>query len=104
MDRRAFLKKLGLGAATVAVAPIAVEAACTCAGGFKPLIGTSEEWCSIHGTPLTECMPVLKDYVEYTNFSQFANCEEIDEVVMKAAEELGRSFGERISGLYAQVC
>ena len=103
MDRRSFLKKLGIGAATVAVAPIAVEAVCGCASGFKPLIGTAEEWCEVHGTPLVECMPILKDYVGYTNFSQFASCEEIDAVVMQAAEELGRSFGERISNLYASA-
>jgi hypothetical protein len=99
MDRRKFLQRLGLGAAVAAVAPSAVEAVCTCARGSKPLIGTAEEWCDIHGTPLVECSPVVRDYHEYANFSEFANCEAIDECVMKAAEELGRSAGGRLSYL-----
>lgn len=105
MDRRSFLKRLGIGAAVAAtpvLAPKAIEAICSCASGFKPLIGSAEEWCQVHGTPLVECMPVLMDYVEYTNFSQFASCEEIDEVVTQAAAELGKSFGEEISHLYTQ--
>lgn len=96
IDRRKFLKRLGFGAAAVVAAPKAIEAVCSCASGFKPLIGSAEEWCDIHGTPLVECMPVLKDYVEYTNFSQFANCQEIDDLVMQAAKELSESFGKRV--------
>ena len=99
MDRRKFLQRLGIGVATVAVAPKAIEAVCSCEGGFKPLIGTAEEWCNVHGTPLVECSPTVKEYGDYTNFSQFANCEQIDDVVMKAAEELGRSAGEEIARL-----
>jgi hypothetical protein len=99
MDRRKFLQRLGLGAAVAAVAPSAVEAVCSCARGSKPLIGTAEEWCDIHGTPLVECRPVLAEYAEYTDFSGFANCGAIDEGVMKAAEELGRSAGEHLSYL-----
>lgn len=99
MDRRKFLKRLGIGAATVTVAPKAIEAVCTCASGFKPLIGTSEDWCDIHGAPLAECSSVVRDYGDYANFSSFANCQQIDDVVMKAAEELGRSAGEELSKL-----
>lgn len=99
MDRRKFLKRLGLGAAAVAVAPKAIEAVCSCASSFKPLVGTAEEWCSVHGTPIVECMPVLKDYADYTNFSEFASCEEIDAIVTKAAEELSRSAGEELAKL-----
>lgn len=101
MDRRKFLKRLGIGAAVAVAAPIAVEAVCSCASGFKPLIGTAEEYCDIHGIPLVECMPVLKDFADYTDFSSFANCEEIDAVVMKAAEELGKAHGQSIANLYA---
>jgi len=95
VNRRSFLKWLGIGvSAAVAVAPRAVEAVCSCTRGSKPLIGTAEEWCDIHGTPLVECSPVVKNYYEYASFSEFANCEAIDECVMKVAEELGRSAGE----------
>lgn len=95
MQRRAFLKKLGIGTAVAA-------AACTCHVGFKPLIGTAEEWCNIHGTPMVECVPALKNYADYTNFTQFAICEQIDKVVMETAEELGRAFGQQLSMLYSQ--
>lgn len=103
MNRRSFLKRLGIGAAVAVAAPIAVEAVCGCASGSKPLIGTAEEWCDIHGTPLVECVPVLKDYADYTDFSSFVNCQEFDVIVTQAAEELGRSFGERISTLYCRM-
>jgi len=102
MNRRTFLRWLGFGvpaAAAVVVAPRAVEAVCSCARGSKPLIGTAEEWCDIHGTPLVECSPIVKDYHEYASFSQFANCEAIDECVAKAAEELGRAAGEHVKEL-----
>lgn len=107
MDRRKFLQRLGFGTvglATVAVAPKALEAVCSCASGFKPLVGTAEEYCDIHGTPLVECMPVLKDYVEYTNFSQFANCQEIDDLVAQTAKELGESLAKEINALHASAC
>lgn len=92
MDRRSFLKKLGIGTAAVAVAPIAVETALSCSSSRKPI-------------RVSRFVSRLRvgDYVDYTNFSQVAKREEIDKIVMQAAEELGKSYGEHISALYSNA-
>lgn len=70
MDRRKFLKRLGLGAATVvagvAVAPKALE-----------FLVTPAPSASVIGT-----------YAEYSNFSQFAIAKAWDEMIDDCAKEL----------------
>ena len=104
MDRRSFLKKLGLGAAAVVAAPIVVS---ECA----------DPWCGsiagegiiphdeLHAAAWDKAVERytengLEEYSKYTNFSEFAMAQEIDDTVMQAAEELGKSFGREMSALY----
>lgn len=78
MNRRGFLKMLGIGAATAAVLPtIALKSV------SQPV--------------------VFGDYANYANFSSFAIAESIDPIVAAAALELGRQADEDFNKLYAQV-
>lgn len=83
MNRRSFLKFLGVGAAAVAVAPALIHEAVVPAATQveAPIVAT------------------IAGYYDYANFSSFAIAASIDECVANAAAELGRAHGERISRL-----
>ena len=86
MNRRGFLKMLGIGAATAAVSPtLAFKLAKTT--GVRRAVGTQA---------------VISEYVDYASFSSMSIAAAIDPVVASAAAELGRRAGEDISTLYAQ--
>jgi hypothetical protein len=106
MNRRSFLTFLGVGMAAVVVAPVAVKAVvpssfdtsdfheCTC-GAPKPLIGTAEEWCPVHGSK--ECLESItastKEYADYESFSDFQISSAIHASVNEAAAQLGYRAG-----------
>lgn len=89
MNRRGFLKAFGIGAATV-VAATSLE------GGI-----------SFISEPELIQAPVLDAYIvqyaDYTNFSEFAISEAIDEYVLNAATELARSEAMRINSFVSLV-
>lgn len=82
MNRRGFLKMLGIGAASAAVFPtIALKSV------SQPV----------------EIEAVVGEYENYSSFSSFALAQSIDPIVAAAALELGRQASEDINKLYAQV-
>lgn len=100
MDRRKFLKSLGLGAAAVVAAPIVIS---ECA----------DPWCGsiagegiiphdeLHGADAKLFGDILcASYADCTSFSEFAIANEFDDDVMRVAEELGRAHARRVSALY----
>lgn len=84
MDRRSFLKRLGIGATTlavgVAVTPKAIE-----------FLVTPAPSASVIGT-----------YAEYVNFSQFAIAEALDDMIDDCAKELAFRTSQTIAALQNQ--
>lgn len=112
MNRRSFLQSVGVGAAAVVVAPKVFTSAvpsasdtnCTC-NAWKPLIGTAEEWCPVHGVkqcqePITKS---IEEYGSYASFSTFALAAAIDANVSRAASELAHRAGLSMSSPYANA-
>lgn len=81
MNRRGFLKNLGVAAAVG-----------ICAGsiGMNGL-----DWIDT-GESAGFATPILAEYANYTNFSQFALATAMDEAITKAAAELGTAHNLRI--------
>lgn len=112
MNRRSFLKWLGVGTAGVAVAPSAVKAVestvpykhdsanCPACGFQKPELRctcpVTEEgpMCPVHGCHNPS------GYANYANFSQHTVEESIDKIVSDAAHELGYQAGKTQSDLW----
>lgn len=78
MNRRGFLKMLGIGAAVAAVSP---TLAITKTTGVRAAVG---------------------EYADYASFSSFSIAQAIDPVVALTAAELGCRAAEDINSLYAQ--
>lgn len=93
MNRRKFLSWLGVGAAAVVAAPSVLFDD----GGICPISEPELLWQSNVGY----CTLGLKEYVEYTNFSQFAISTSLDDIVANAAAELGHAAGLEINRLMA---
>jgi hypothetical protein len=90
MNRRKFLKWLGVGVAGAAVAPSAFfSEGPTCVAAPKA-----------YSTYVMGRNAMIAGYVDYVNFSDFAISAAIDEHVSNAAKELGEAHGRRISYLY----
>jgi hypothetical protein len=92
MNRRKFLRWLGVGIAGAAVAPsvlAAMEPSCVAA----PVVG--------YRTYLISECAIINSYANYVNFSDFALAASIDEVVANAAKELGEAAGRKVR---AQSC
>lgn len=83
MNRRKFLKWIGLGAIAATIAPQFLER-------IDPVLNIP--------VPVNA---VIGEYNNYANFSSFAVKESIDEVVENSAIELGYQVGQSISLLYA---
>ncbi len=87
MNRRSFLKKLGIGAAaatTVAAAPELCHSLCS-------------SWCTEHAAPVSA---TIGEYYDYANFSSFAIDESWDKMLSDAAIELGQAASLSIKELY----
>jgi hypothetical protein len=81
MNRRKFLKRLGVGVVVVAVAPTAlqlVEPASVAAPGYATYVMGQNA--------------VISEYCNYVNFSDFAITGAIDEQVKETANELAYRF------------
>jgi TAT (twin-arginine translocation) pathway signal sequence len=90
MNRRKFLKWLGVGVAGAAVAPSALsllEPACVAEPATFALMSDA----------------IVGEYFNYVNFSSFALATAIDESVQNAAAELGLAHARRIDALYKTV-
>lgn len=89
MDRRGFLKKLGIGAAVAATA---------CA---VPEFATSAIESLLPSASVTAASATLGTYGEYCNFSSFAVAQAIviDEMVGDCAAELGYRAGLSVRAL-----
>lgn len=87
MDRRGFLKKLGIGAAVAATA---------CA---VPEFATSAIESLLPSASVTAASATLGTYAEYCNFSSFAVAQAIDEMVGDCAAELGYRAGLSVRAL-----
>jgi len=83
MNRRNFLKWLGVGSAAAVVAP--------------SILLSKESVCA---TPIAAN---VNQYSDYSNFSQFALEADWDEVVMQVAKELGAAAGRDIAALRAEI-
>ena len=84
MNRRGFLKALGVGTAAAA-----------CAGS----IGMAGfDWIDT-GESSGFATPILTEYADYTNFSQMAISTAMDETIQKVAKELGEAHAKRINWL-----
>lgn len=81
MNRRGFLKFLGVGAAVAAVAPIALEAVA-------------------NANPAAPVTATIGSYTDYASFSTLAREEAIDKMVQEAAEQLGRRAGESFESMW----
>jgi hypothetical protein len=104
MNRRKFLKWLGVGTAAAVVAPSAI-AECTdpwCGSIAGEGIIPHDELHSWNATTYYNTMG-LDTYNDYSSFSQFAIESSIDQVVQNAAKELGAAAGRDISALHMQV-
>jgi len=94
MNRRTFLKWLGVGTAIAAVAPSTLlPEAPACVA--EPAAG--------YATYVMGQNAMIGEYCNYVNFSDFAISAAIDEVVSNAAEELGNASARRINYLYETV-
>jgi hypothetical protein len=71
MNRRSFLKRLGVGSAAVAAVAVVPELATSLFEGAPPAVATIGEYCN------------------YANFSQLAIATSVDEAVTNASLELG---------------
>jgi hypothetical protein len=89
MNRRKLLSWLGLGAATVAVAPSVLSSV------VDPVLGTDVREMSTVG--------LIDEWNTYVNFSSFAIAGAIDEYILNAAEQLGKAKAEEINRLYQTV-
>ena len=87
MDRRGFLKKLGIGAAVAATA---------CA---VPEFATSAIESLLPSASVTAASATFGTYAEYCNFSNFAVAQAIDEMVDDCAAELGYRAGLSVRAL-----
>lgn len=92
MNRRKFLKWLGVGSAAVVAAPSVLASLGTDCVAVDPLLGA-----------VVPAGAFISEYASYTNFSSFALSAPIDSVVANAAKELGEAAGRDIASLYAQV-
>jgi hypothetical protein len=85
MNRRGFLRNLGIGTAVVA------------ASGSIGMAGF--DWFMEENPNFSPFSAEVLEYVDYTNFSQYAISASIDEMVTNTAQELSRSFGLEIDNL-----
>jgi TAT (twin-arginine translocation) pathway-exported protein len=95
MNRRKFLKWLGVGTAAVVVAPSALKLLEPASVAPAPTIG--------YTTYIMGKDAVISDWYEYANFSQFAIAADFDAAVQACAEELGHAAGLEISRLHEAV-
>lgn len=91
MNRRGFLKFLGIGAATAAAAPALLETAMV------------SETPAVLPAALAPEASIMGTYGEYTNFSAFAIAAAIDEVVGSSAKELSYRVGKSIDTMSLTV-
>jgi hypothetical protein len=96
LDRRKFFKWLGVGTAATVVAPSAVKAMESLCVAPKPTAYRTY----VMGKETLFSYP---EYVDYANFSSFAISTSIDEVVEKAAAELGAAHSRRIAALVSHA-
>lgn len=90
MDRRKFLKFLGVGAAAVVAAPALLTEA------VAAPVATS----TCYQTYIMGKSAIIGGYADYAKFSDFALASSIDEVVSNTAAELGRQAGESVRQLH----
>ena len=95
VNRRSFLKWLGVGSVAVVAAPTVVDA-------VVPSASDKPEWAK-GWVENPRPRAVIEDYNEYSNVSQFFLDSPIDPVVSKAAEAYGKAHGQRIANLYNEV-
>ena len=82
MDRRKFLKYLGVGTATAAVVVVAPELV-EHAIGMGP-VDEPYMFAYGHGTEVAH----ISEYADYSDFSELAIHESMDDIVAEAAKEL----------------
>lgn len=94
MNRRGFLGTLLAGAVAVAMPRIGKPS--NAVEDYEPIRGFGSDW---NETDYETIPATIGDWKEYSNFSTFAMRDSIDEVVHKAAEELGYQAGQSIRDL-----
>lgn len=100
MNRRAFLRWMGVGTVAVVAAPAALKAM-----GPAPVTKSYNfvQQAALTPPPELVCHPVyIAEYNEYANFSSFALESAIDESVENAAKQLAEAHGNRIERLVSQ--
>ena len=116
MNRRRFLKWLGVGSAAVVVAPIAIAAAePSMSGGFHYDVVKADAFhCTCSARSFWEgrcdyCMAHLgteepiKSYADYSNFSDMQLNAALDDIISNTAKELGEAAGRDIAALQAKA-
>ena len=88
MDRRKFLRFLGIGTAAVAVAPTALF--------------TEGPACVAAPIAAPECA-VISGYADYASFSSLAIATALDEQMRDACKELAYRAGQSTAALYYQA-
>ena len=96
MDRRDFLKKLGIGAAVAATACAVPEFATSAIESLLPSASAIESL--LPSASVTAASATFGTYANYCNFSSFASAQ-VDEMVGDCAAELGYRAGLSVRAL-----
>lgn len=98
MNRRGFLGTLLAGAVAAAMPHIGHKPVSNAVEDYEPIRDFGSDWNE--SDQYEEIPATIGDWHEYSNFSTFAVRDSIDEVVHKAAEELGYQAGQSVNALY----
>jgi hypothetical protein len=101
MNRRSFLKWLGVGSAVGAAAPSVLSSmgpACVADYDDRSIGMAGTDW-DLEEHPAQYADTTFGQYADYSNFSEFAVRSSIDDMVSETAAKLGRLHGSSISHL-----